>query len=86
VLALDLVEQRRGKLVLAAVEAVLRGAIERIHVARDVARVLLDPTPAGAGREQRRNHEGGGDQAHGGARGRALSHGRGIATAQMNAK
>src|SRR3546814_10604692 len=37
-LALDLVEQRGGELVLAAVEPVLRRAIEGAAVARDIAR------------------------------------------------
>src|SRR3546814_3875086 len=52
VLALDLVEQCGGEAILLAVEPVLRRAVQRIDVARDVTRVLLDPAAAGAGRQQ----------------------------------
>src|SRR3546814_3608545 len=86
VLALDLVEQCGGEAILLAVEPVLRRAVQRIDVARDVTRVLLDPAAAGAGRQQGGDHEGGGEQARRDAQGGTLSHARGIATARMNAR
>src|SRR3546814_13222108 len=85
-LALDLVEQRRGELVLAAVEPVLRRTIQGADVARDIARVLLDPPASGTGRQHGRHHESGGEHAQGGARRDAVNHAGGIATARMNAK
>src|SRR3546814_12094542 len=85
-LALDLVEQRRGELVLAAIEPVLRRTIPGADVARDIARVLLAPTAPGAGRKHGRHHESGGEHAQGGARRRRIRHASGIATGPMNAK
>src|SRR3546814_11853307 len=77
---------RRGELVLAAIEPVLRRTIQGADVARDIARVLLDPTAPGAGRKHGRHHESGGEHAQGGARRGGMSHAGGIATAPMNAK
>ncbi len=85
-LALDLVEQRGGELVLAAIEAILRRTIQCADIARDVPRVFLDPAAPGTGRQQGRHHKGCGEQAHGGARISPVSHAGGIATARMNAK
>ena len=84
-LALNLVEQRRRDAILLAVEPVLRRAVQRVDVTRDVPRILLDPG-TGAGRQQGSDDKCGSEQAHGGARRGAVSHARGIATAPMNAK
>src|SRR3546814_18124662 len=69
VLALDLVEQCGGEAILLAVEPVLRRAVQRIDVTRDVTRVLLDPAAAGASRQHRSHHQGRGEQTRRRARG-----------------
>jgi hypothetical protein len=48
-LALDLVEQLRRLPIAAAIEPVLGGIVERVHIAGDVGEILLAPAAGRAG-------------------------------------
>ena len=61
-LALDLVEQLRGQLVLPLVEPVAREIVERIDVARDEARIVLLLAVVRAPREGREGNRGEGGE------------------------
>ena len=78
-LAFDFIEQRGGLLGVVAIEPVLGGGVERVHVARDIGHVLLRLGPARASCGEAHGGGGGGKDGEPHRRAERSSKGHGAA-------